>query len=187
MNYSFYKYINADKQKHKVFTSFYHNDDQWYKDYIDENFSHIIINKSVMDGEYDPDNSDEYIKRLIREDKISDSSVVVVLVGPNTRRRKHVDWEIYAGLKPSINGNSGLIGVLLPEFPLLPFNKFNYSDLPARLADNNKSGYANIFIWNDFINNFESIIQTAFDNRIILKDKIDNSRIQMKRNLGENE
>ncbi|MBR4330820.1 MAG: TIR domain-containing protein, partial [Candidatus Riflebacteria bacterium] len=120
-------------------------------------------------------------------DKISDSSVVVVLVGPNTRRRKHVDWEIYAGLKPSINGNSGLIGVLLPEFPLLPLNNFNYSDLPARLADNNKSGYANIYTWNDFINKFDSIIQKAFENRITLKDKIDNSRIQMKRNLGENE
>lgn len=97
-------------QRHKVFISFYHHDDQVYKNYIDRYLSSNIINKSVMEGEYCTDNSDEYIKRLIREDKISDSSVVVVLVGPNTKNRKHVDWEIYAGLRPSINGNSGLIG-----------------------------------------------------------------------------
>ena len=152
MNNSFYKYINADKKKHKVFTSFYHNDDQWYKDYIDKNFSNTIINKSVMDGEYDPDDSDEYIKFLIREDKISDSSIVVVLAGPNTRRRKHVDWEIYAGLTKKANGNSGLIGILLPEFPLTIDNKYFYKDLPARLADNVNSGYAYIYKWNYAVN-----------------------------------
>lgn len=74
------------KQKHKVFISFYHYDDQYYKDYIDCYLSRNIINKSVALGEYSSDNSDEYIKRLIREDKISDSSVVVVLVGPNTKK-----------------------------------------------------------------------------------------------------
>lgn len=74
--------------RHKVFISFYHHDDQDYKDYIDKFLSGNIINKSVQTGEYNSDNSDEYIKRLIREDKISDSSVVVVLVGPNTKKRK---------------------------------------------------------------------------------------------------
>ena len=86
-----YGYCN--KEKHKVFISFYHHDDEKYKEYIDKYLSGNIINKSVMDGEYDPDNSDEYIKRLIREDKVSDSSVIVVLVGANTKGRKHVDWE----------------------------------------------------------------------------------------------
>ena len=75
-------------EKHKVFISFYHNDDQKYKDYIDIYLSNNIINKSVMDGEYDTDDSDEYIKRLIREEKVSDSSVIVVLVGPNTKKKK---------------------------------------------------------------------------------------------------
>lgn len=175
------------QQKHKVFTSFYHHDDQKYKNYIDHYFGNKIINKSVMDGEYDPDNSDLYIKRLIREDKVSNSSVVVVLVGPNTRKRKHVDWEIYAGLRASINGSSGLIGVLLPEFPLSSDNRYSYADLPSRLADNVITGYSDIYLWNDFVNNFESIIDSAFDNRITRKNKIDNSRPQMQRNLGWNE
>lgn len=80
---------NYYQQKHKTFSSFYHHDDQCYKEYIDTFLSANIINKSVFGGEYDPDNSDEYIKRLIREDKISDSSVVIVLVEPNTKYRKH--------------------------------------------------------------------------------------------------
>ena len=105
------KMYGYNNQKHKVFLSFYHRDDQKYKDYIDKNLSGNIINKSVFAGEYDPDNSDEYIKRLIREEKVSDSSVVIVLVGPNTKNRKHVDWEIYAGLRASINGNAGLVGI----------------------------------------------------------------------------
>lgn len=71
--------------KHKVFISFYHKDDQKYKNYIDKYLSKNIVNKSVSDGEYDSDNCDEYIKRLIREEKVSDASVVVVLVGPNTK------------------------------------------------------------------------------------------------------
>lgn len=177
-----YKYINSyNNTKHKVFISFYHHDDQRYKDYIDKYLSSKIINKSVMDGEYDSDNSDEYIKRLIREDKVSDSSVIVVLVGPNTRKRKHIDWEIYAGLRASINGNAGLVGVLLPTFN---FNSNYLDDIPARLADNVNSGYADIYSWDFFINNFNIIIQEAFDNRITKRSKIDNSRIQMQRNLS---
>ncbi len=177
-------YYYNSKQKHKVFVSFYHYDDQDYKEYVDHIFMGIVINKSVMNGEYDPDNSDEYIKRLIREDKVSDSSVVLVLVGPNTRKRKHVDWEIYAGLRTSINGNAGLIGVLLPEFPISSGNSYQIEDLPARLADNVRSGYADIYTWSYFIGDFESILDRAFDNRINRKHKIDNTRPQMQRNLG---
>ena len=175
------------QQKHKVFISFYHYEDQKYKDVLDNILSGKIINKSVMNGEYDPDNSDLYIKRLIREDKVSDSSVVVVLVGPNTRKRKHVDWEIYAGLRASINGSSGLVGVLLPEFPLLSDGNYYIKDLPARLGDNVNSGYADIYTWSYFVSNYNTIIDNAYDNRIIRKGKIDNSRTQMQRNLGWNE
>ena len=83
-----YNYCN-NVTKHKVFVSYYHNDDQVYKNYIDDNFKDKIINKSVMNNDINSDNGDEYIKRLIREDYISDSSVVVVLVGKNTKTRKY--------------------------------------------------------------------------------------------------
>ena len=174
-------------QSHKVFISLYHHDDQKYKNYIDIYLSEGIINKSVMYGEYDPDDSNLYIKRLIREDKISDASVVVVLVGPNTRKRKHVDWEIYAGLRASINGSAGLVGVLLPEFPIASNGDYCIDDLPPRLGDNVSSGYASIYTWQRFVSNFNSIIDTAFNNRLTKKTLIENNRTQMQRNLGWNE
>ena len=170
--------------KHKVFISFYHHDDQYYKDFIDTYLSKNIINKSVREGEYKTENSDEYIKRLIREDKISDSSVIVVLVGPNTKKRKHVDWEIYAGLNKNIKGNSGLVCIFLPELPKTSNGGHLYSDIPARLADNIKSGYADCYEWDDAIRNFDNIIEKAFNNRIQRRNLIDNSRLQMQRNLG---
>ena len=175
---------NYNTQRHKVFISFYHHDDQVYKNYIDKYLSRNIINKSVSDGEYSTDNSDEYIKRLIREEKISDSSVVVVLVGPNTKNRKHVHWEIYAGLRSSINGNSGLVGIFLPTMRKADNGGYYYADMPARLADNIKSNYADFYDWDYAISNFDSIIEKAFNNRITRRKLIDNSRPQMQKNLG---
>ena len=169
------------KPKHKVFISYYHADDQKYKDYIDKYLSDNIINKSVVDGEYDSDNSDEYIKRLIREEKISDSSVIVVLVGANTRKRKHVDWEIYAGLRGSINGSSALIGILLPS--VTPYGIYFSQDLPQRLGDNVDSGYAKLYTWDQAINDFDNIIDTAFNEKNSKLHKIKNGRTQMKYNL----
>ncbi len=92
--------------KHKVFISFYHFDDEKYKDALERDFGHLMICKSVGEGEIDEDNSDDYIKRLIREEHITDASVVVVLIGPNTRKRKHVDWELYAGLTAKAGGHT---------------------------------------------------------------------------------
>lgn len=80
--------------KHKLFISYYHNNDEYYKNKFEELFGDLFINKSVKLGDIDDDLSEEYIKRLIRENYISDTSVVVVLVGKNTYCRKHVDWEI---------------------------------------------------------------------------------------------
>ena len=175
---------NFSRRKHKVFISFYHHDDQYYKNYIDKYLSGNIINKSVMPGEYSTENSDEYIKRLIREDKISDSSVVVVLVGPNTKNRKHVDWEIYAGLRSSVNGSSGLVGILLPTLHRANNGNYYYSDIPARLADNIQSGYAACYDWDYAVKHFDSIIEEAFNNRVTLRNLRNNSRLQMQRNTG---
>lgn len=97
--------------KHKVFISYYHRDDEKYKIRFEKLFGDLFINKSVEPGDINSDNKDEYIKRLIRENYISDSSVIVVLIGPKALCRKHIDWEIYAGLYK----NAGLVGLILPE------------------------------------------------------------------------
>ena len=169
--------------KHKVFISYYHYDDQIYKNYIDKYLSGNIINKSVMAGEYNSENSDQYIKRLIREDKVSDSSVVVVLIGPNTWKRKHVDWEISAGLNSSVNGSSGLVGIVLPTYPMIG-TKPSAAYIPGRILDNCNSGYAKLYMWEDATSNFDAIIEQAYYDRIALKDKINNSRPQMQINYS---
>ena len=176
-----YLSFNTEKPRHKVFISFYHKDDQLYKETLDVIWGEKIINKSVMDGEYNPDDSDTYIKRLIREEKISDTSVIVVLIGNHKKNRKHVDWEIYAGLRASINGSAGLLGILLPEINTNG-NEYPFSVLPPRLADNVKTGYAKIYKWNDAIKNFPQIVEEAFMNRINLRKCIKNDRVQMKNN-----
>ena len=166
--------------KHKIFISFYNNDED-YKIYLSDVLKDDYINMSVDDGDYDPLNSDEYIKRLIREERVSNSSVIIVLIGENTRYRKHVDWEIYAGLARSINGASGLIGILLPT---VLRNGYFYDPLciPERLQDNINSGYASLCTWNEFIRNYKYIIEQAFVDRVNKTHLIDNSRLQMKEN-----
>ena len=44
-----------------------------------------------------------------------------------------------------------------------------------------------MYTWEGFIRSFDSIIEDAFDSRITNRDKIDNSRVQMQRNLGGEE
>ena len=173
--------------KHQVFISFYHSDDEKFKDALERDFGHLMICKSVDDGEIDQDNSDDYIKRLIQEEHITDDSVVVVLIGPNTRKRKHVDWELYAGLTAKAGDHSGLLGVYLPDLPTNSTNKWEYDDMPQRYADNRRSNYASFCGWQTLISGeekFNNLIEKAFTNRVTLKNKIDNSRPQMQRNLS---
>jgi len=182
--------------KRKVFISFHHANDQNYKDKFEEKFKDIFINKSVKKDEYDEDLSTDYIKRLIREDKISDSSVVVVLIGSETYKRKHVDWEISAGLSKKAGGYSGLIGILLPSYyddkanqHLKGQEKYNTSTIPPRLQDNIKTGYASIYKWESTASKNEkgeypikNWINAAFDRKNNNSDLIDNSREQFKNN-----
>ncbi len=106
---------------------------------------------------------------------------MVVLVGKNTRCRKHVDWEISAALNKKVGGYCGIIGILLPDFPLIPEGQLEAKYLPPRLADNVKSGYAELYSW-DWIclneSNIKSAINKAFSSPTNDSDKIDNSRQQ---------
>lgn len=104
------------------------------------------------------------------------------MVGNNTKNRKHVDWEIYAGLRASINGNAGLIGIMLPSVKKSIDGKYYSDDIPARLADNLESKYATLYEWDYAIHHFDSIIEEAFQLRISRRNLIDNSRPQMKYN-----
>jgi len=176
-----------EKHKRKVFVSYYHKEDQEYRDKFEKQFGHLFISKSVEPGEIDSNISDEYIKRLIQEEYISDTSVLIVLIGQKTYLRKHVDWEISAALDKRVGNNyAGLIGLILPTKNDYGAEKsFNPITIPPRLYDNVKSGYAKIYDWTDSAENISGWIETAFKNRELLKEKIDNSREQYMRDLGD--
>ena len=97
-------YYNSNIPKHKVFLSFHHQDD-YYRQQFERQFSNefdpVFVNRSVQDGDIDPNYKTDAIRREIRENYISDSSVTIVLIGQNTWQRKHVDWEIGYSLTTS--------------------------------------------------------------------------------------
>ena len=102
---------------HKVFISYHHYNDQDYKDdLVTLACQHeIFIDKSVDTGDIDDSLPDERIREIIRDEYLRDSTVTIVLVGQDTKRRKHVDWEIYSSMFDGrINKKSGVVVVNLP-------------------------------------------------------------------------
>lgn len=172
--------------RRKTFVSYYHKDDNKYRAKFENLFGDLIIGKSVEDGDIDSDISDEYIKQLIKKDYLKDTTVLVVLIGPNTKCRKHVDWEISGALSSRVGGNSGLIGILLPTHPDYGIGKkWSAENLPKRLAANIESGYAKLFDWTDDRVMLQCWIEDAFSMKS-KTEKIVNSTIsQMKRNTCE--
>lgn len=182
--------VRPRQTRHKVFLSYYHIDDEPHRNLFETMYGHLFISKSVRPGEYDTDLKAPYVKRLIMEEKITDTSVVVVLVGPNTRQRKHVDWEIAAALNKKVHGYSGLLGIILPSLcGLSPWNPlaptYRPEDLPPRLAANVISGYAELVSWfgsADQENQMEAAIDRAFKKRITHQHLIRNADPMFKRN-----
>lgn len=180
-------------EKHKVFVSF-HNADQYYRTQFDTYYGEHFISKSVDFGDIEPDNSDEYIKQLIQEEHITDSSIIVALYGANTWQRKHVDWEISAALMAKVGGHSGMIVFVLPTFPVSPYDQYGryderllYPYLHPRTTKNLQTGYATLLFWPGLYPNLPAVemkdaIQTAFDKRLTHKHLIDNSHPQYQNN-----
>jgi len=177
--------LKSETVKHKVFISYYHKDDEYYRNKFEDLFGDLFINKSVKPGDIDASNSTDYIKHLIQENYISDASVTIVLVGPKTYCRKHVDWEISATLNKKVGGYSGLLGLCLPTHPDYQKDNYTQSIVPARLVDNLKTKYANLYDWTESRDNIKKRVEIAFNNRVDIKDSIDNSRTQFSYNLCE--
>src|SRR5689334_15021077 len=59
-------------------------DDQIYKNKFQNLTWDLLFHKSVSSGDIDTDNSDEYIKRLIHHGYLTDTTVLVILIGPKT-------------------------------------------------------------------------------------------------------
>lgn len=117
--------------RHRVFVSYHHANDQGYKESL-VNWgvaNNIFIDLSVDTGDISDALTDEAIREKIRDEYLRDSSITVVLVGTETKRRKHVDWEIYSSMYDGArNKKSGILVVNLPTINCTYFNAAHGED-----------------------------------------------------------
>ena len=102
---------------HKVFISYHHANDQWYKNKLIEigNGFGLFIDRSVNTGDIPEFWTDQAIREKIRDEYLRDSTVTILLAGIETRGRKHVDWELYSSMFDGTrNKKSGILVVSLP-------------------------------------------------------------------------
>lgn len=158
--------------RHNVFVSYHHANDQHYKNEFEKLFSNhhdILVTKSVQMGDINPNLPTERIRQKIRDEFLRDSTVTVVLIGAETWKRKHIDWEIGSSLRQTqYNSRSGLIGILLPDYHNyynIEYGKFNHNSIPPRLSDNLKNSYAAIYDWSNNPSEVQRWIHDAFNKR----------------------
>lgn len=104
--------------KRKVFISYHHTNDQMYKEELLRlnKVYDIFTDVSVYTGDI-PDNlPDDTIRRKIRDQYLRDSTVTIILVGTETKYRKHIDWETYSSMyNGQVNKQSGVLVINLPS------------------------------------------------------------------------
>lgn len=173
--------------RHKVFVSYYPANDQHYKNLFKTLFADIydtMVSKSVEEGDIDPNLKTETIRQNIRDKYLRDSTVTVVLIGYETWKRKHVDWEIGSSIRHTeYNPRSGLLGIILPVYPRPSGDRTKYDrhTIPPRLYDNIACGYAKLYNWSDDPYTVQLWIHEAFKRRHE-DPPPDNSRVSFKNN-----
>lgn len=159
-------------QRHNVFVSYHHQNDQYYREEFEKLFNNIydvMVSKSVQIGDIDPNLPSERVRQIIRDKYLRDSTVTVVLIGSETWKRKHIDWEIAASIRNTqYNSRSGLLGIILPSYHSnyrIENGQYKKSFIPPRLSDNIDCGFAKIYEWNTNPLIVQEWIHNAFNNR----------------------
>jgi len=174
--------------KHKVFISYHHANDQIYRERLKRlNEIHdIFIDGSVNTGDINDNLDSQRIREIIRDDYLKDSTVTILLAGTETKRRKHVDWEIYSSM---INGKrnkrSGILVINLPTTNCTYYTasqngekdriypgysnwvsvdtrdeyERRYPHMPARIIDNliNDDATISVVNWNKIVNDLDGL------------------------------
>ena len=165
----FYQGSRSTYPRHKVFVSYHHLRDQAYRNRFESLFTYVhdvMVSKSVQIGDIDPNLKTDTLRQKIRDEYLHDSTVTVVLIGAETWKRKHVDWEIAASIRHTqYNPRSGLIGIILPAYPRLDQTKYDQYTIPPRLYDNIKCRFAEIYNWSENITDVQKWIHEAFERR----------------------
>lgn len=136
--------------RRKVFVS-HHDEDRDYKKRFLQMMGDLVVDVSVDEDEIDDtDMAAETIRREIRDGYIREASVTIVLIGPCTWQRMHVDAEIHSSIRHTdYNRRCGLLGIWLPEHSDCRSDEYNDRLMPARLADNveGDNPYARLHDW----------------------------------------
>lgn len=174
------------QMKHKVFISYHHANDQYYKEELIRlnDIHNIFIDFSVDTGDIDENLDDNTIRQKIRDEYLKDSSVTILLVGKETKNRKHIDWELYSSMfDGTVNKKSGVLVINLPSINCTNYTATHkrekevvypeiqtwisidsraeyekrYPYMPARIIDNLLESQAKISVvnWNKVASNIE--------------------------------
>lgn len=192
---------------HRIFISYHHMNDQIYKNELIRLFdNYIFIDASVDTGDIDDSLNDERIRVKIRDEYLKNTSVTIILVGTETKYRKHVDWEIYSSMYDGVqNKKSGILIINLPTINqtqranssdekeiVAPNSEWhstsNYEDtypyMPERIIDNFKASVPiSVVNFNHIKSNpigFKRLIDLAYNRRT--SNNYDLSRPMRRRN-----
>lgn len=156
-------------QRHKVFVSYHHANDENYKNIFEYRFGNrfgILVRGSVQLGDIDETLQTDTIRRRIRDEYLRDTSVTVVLIGTETWKRKHVDWEISASIRQTeFSPRSGLLGLFLPSHPSYGKQRVDSYTIPPRLYDNVACEYAILAHWTNDADEMQALIHKAYLNK----------------------
>ncbi|HAX11392.1 MAG TPA: hypothetical protein DCX68_15265 [Marinobacter hydrocarbonoclasticus] len=162
---------------HRVFISYHHKNENHLKDELLRlNSEHnLFIDCSVSTGDVDENMEPQAIRQTIRRNYLSGSTVLLLLVGRETKYRKHVDWELYSSMYNGTNfGKSGVVVLHAPDsesdYFTAPFDEVKrtvypgvsswtsisdrqeyerrYPHLPDRIIDNLVKGKSKISVTN---------------------------------------
>ena len=158
-------------QMHKVFISYHHKNDQFYKNELiksGKTFG-VFIDRSVDTGSISEDLSDQAIRQKIRDEYLQDSTVTVVLVGAGTKGRKHIDWEIYSSMFDGTkNKKSGILAVNLPSTQCTYFTAAQ-GEKEKQLIYPEQRSWTNIDKRTEYENRYPHLPERIIDNLLASK------------------
>ena len=169
---------------HKVFISYHHENDQLYKDKLLKlnKQNPMFIDGSVETNDISDELDDQMIRQKIRDEYLRDTTVTILLVGIETKNRKHVDWELYSSMfDGKVNKKSAMIVIMLPTTNCTRCNVVSdkekqilYPDISSWTTINERAEYENFYpylpdrIIDNLLINKAKISVTNFD--VIVKD-----------------
>ena len=172
------------QRRHKVFVSYHHENDQGSRNRFERLFADvydIMDSRSVQIGAIPNGLTLDEISRRVRDDYLSDPTVTVVLIGKDTWRRKHVDWEIAATLRDTdANPRSGLLGILLPTHASYNREDYDPHTIPPRLHYNVECGFADLYSWSESPKDVVGWVDRAYRRRSTIIP--DNSSVRFAKN-----